>query len=308
MSRKGTIYAGCSFTWGQGLWMYHEGDEHIPSSEEYTKDDMRIPEAAFNLRRTLGWPQIVSNHLNTDPIVKRYNGGSDEESLKFIELVFGDKPHHRAILKDNYSLDEVDIIILQLTQPYRSGYYFEYKDKRYMVKGTPNLRNLDHVCEVAGFGEELWTPMGHLVIKKENLPMDIFLDYLVENNKTIDDFKNEHISYWTNEVYKSLKKYYDLGKKVFLLTWTDEYLDFIKENDFLNKRLITFVYNGKHYDCIEHLQINEDKDGQRMYIETENYNQQRNTGWDSHPSKLCHEIIADNVIKKISNEHLHRFI
>ena len=133
--------------------------------------------------------------------------------------------------------------------------------------------------------------MGHLVIKKENLPMDIFLDYLVENNKTIDDFKNEHISYWTTEVYKSLKKYYDLGKKVFLLTWTDEYLDFIKENDFLNKRLITFVYNGKNYDCIEHLQKNEDKDGQRMYIETENYNQQRNTGWDSHPSKLCHEII-----------------
>ena len=91
MSRKGTIYAGCSFTWGQGLWMYHEGDEHIPSSEEYTKDNMRIPEPAFNLRRTLGWPQIVSNHLNTDPIVKRYNGGSDEESLKFIELVFGKK-------------------------------------------------------------------------------------------------------------------------------------------------------------------------------------------------------------------------
>ena len=53
--------------------------------------------------------------------------------------------------------------------------------------------------------------------------MDIFLDYL------IDDFKNEHISYWTNEVYKSLKKYYDSGKKVFLLTWTDEYLDFIRK-------------------------------------------------------------------------------
>ena len=45
-------------------------------------------------------------------------------------------------------------------------YYFEYKDKRYMVKGTPNLRNLDHVCEVAGFGEELWTPMGHLLKRK----------------------------------------------------------------------------------------------------------------------------------------------
>ena len=60
--------------------------------------------------------QIVSNHLNTDPIVKRYNGGSDEESLKFIEIVFGKISHHRGILKDNYSLDEVDIIILQLTQ------------------------------------------------------------------------------------------------------------------------------------------------------------------------------------------------
>ena len=37
MSRKGTIYAGCSFTWGQGLLMYYEGDDvHVPSAQEYT--------------------------------------------------------------------------------------------------------------------------------------------------------------------------------------------------------------------------------------------------------------------------------
>ena len=45
------------FYMGTGLWMYHEGDEHIPSSEEYTQDNMRILHHS-NLRRTLGWLRL----------------------------------------------------------------------------------------------------------------------------------------------------------------------------------------------------------------------------------------------------------
>ena len=305
MSRKGTIYAGCSFTWGQGLWMYYEGDDvHVPSAQEYTIEHKRIPEQAFKLRKTLGWPQMVSDYLGTEPIVKRYNGGCDEETVRFIEMVFGEPPHHKGMLKENFDLDEVEYIIIQTTQPYRSPFYFDYKGQRYMVKGTPNLRNLDHVNRIAGFGEELFTALGHLIIEEENLPLEIFLDYLIDNGKTLDDFKHEHIQRWTNELSKILKKYHDLGKKVYLLSWTDEYLDYIKKDSFLNERFIKLTYKDKVYDCIEYLQVNEDKEGERMYIDTENYNNpNRKPGMDTHPSKLCHKIIAENVIQAISNKN-----
>ena len=50
----------------------------------------------------------------------------------------------------------------------------------------------------------------------------------------------------------------------------------------------------KNYDCIEHLQKNEDKDGQRMYIETEKLQSTKKHSWN--PSKLAMKYL-DNVIK-----------
>ena len=59
-------------------------------------------------------------------------------------------------------------------------------------------------------------------------------------------------------------------------------------------RLIAFEYNNKTYDCIRtmmneniHLHINSD------------YEHFEITPTDHHPSKECHRIMADAVIKKI---------
>ena len=122
---KGIIFTGCSFTWGQGLWMYYDKDIKIPMSIEYTGglDNMdkewksiRVPEEAYELHKTLGWPTKVAEYLNGTPIIKRYNGGNDDESIRFIDEVFGNNDvsvNEHSIVKKNYDIENVDYIFFK---------------------------------------------------------------------------------------------------------------------------------------------------------------------------------------------------
>ena len=63
-----------------------------------------------------------------------------------------------------------------------------------------------------------------------------------------------------------------------------------------NTQFTIFDFNGKKYSCIREL-MNENRflhiNGDNEYFE--------DTPKDHHPSKQCHRIIADNVIKKIES-------
>ena len=124
--KKGIIFSGCSFTWGQGLWMYYDKDIKIPMSIEYTggRDNMdvewkstRVPEEAYELHKTLGWPTKVAEYLNGTPIIKRYNGGNDEESIRFINEVFGNTDISN--ISPNTSGIKIIIISIQLLVIYK---------------------------------------------------------------------------------------------------------------------------------------------------------------------------------------------
>lgn len=91
--------------------------------------------------------------------------------------------------------------------------------------------------------------------------------------------------------------YESKGIKTLILNWEVDYMPFYKNDKWMSDRLVTFEYNEKSYDTIrtmmeknKHLHIDYDYE----YFEV--------TPTDNHPSKKCHRLIADAVIKKIKNK------
>ena len=324
--KKGIIFCGCSFTWGQGLWMYYDKDIKIPMSIEYTggRDTMdvewkcvRVPEEAYELHKTLGWPTKVAEYLNGTPIVKRYNGGNDNESIRFIDEVFGNtdiSTNKYSMVKKNYDIDDVDYIFFQTTQPYRCDFEFKYNNKDYKMWSTPNLQNFERVSEMVFV-------QGHGVQERQHskkIGERIFIDWLIDNNYTFDDFEKIHTEQVMDRVESVLKKYSEMGKKVYLLNWTGDYWKAIKDRPFLKDIHIPFNYKGFTYNSIHELQMHytnteqhcsgtkycEECKGVKMMIDNDKdvipFN--RKTHRDEHPSKLCHEIIAENIINKLKDE------
>ena len=324
--QKGIIFSGCSFTWGQGLWMYYDKDIKIPMSIEYTggKDNMdvewksiRVPEEAYELHKTLGWPTKVAEYLNGTPIVKRYNGGNDNESIRFIDEVFGNtdiSTNKYSMVKKNYDIDDVDYIFFQTTQQYRCDFEFKYNNKDYKMWSTPNLQNFERVSEMVFVQGQGVQERQH----SKKIGERIFIDWLIDNNYTFDDFEKIHTEQVMDRVESVLKKYSEMGKKVYLLNWIGDYWKAIKDRPFLKNIHIPFNYKGFTYNSIDELQMHytnteqhcsgtkycEECKGVKMMIDNDKdvipFN--RKTHRDEHPSKLCHEIIAENIINKLKDE------
>lgn len=64
------IFAGCSFTYGEGLWR-ETGDTHQNSvNQKYLVENR--------------WLTQVSNHFNITPVTKKHNGGNHIWSIQFV--------------------------------------------------------------------------------------------------------------------------------------------------------------------------------------------------------------------------------
>ena len=68
--KKGILFAGCSFTWGQGLY-YYSGLETLkePAPEQF--DKKLIKDAHLRFMWTIRFPRLVANHFETFEIVKK---------------------------------------------------------------------------------------------------------------------------------------------------------------------------------------------------------------------------------------------
>lgn len=303
MNNGEIICAGCSYTWGQGLWSYLETEKFIPNYWEYISGEYPIPEEGEILREQLRWPRFVAENFNLKEIVKPHNGGTDYESIDFINTLLDENevrhflcengyapthPSNSNIEKKPLKLKNCKWIVFQTTQLYRSPFSFEYKGENYRLVSTPNLRNLDRLERIQINGNEL-----EYVVQPN---FDIFYDWLIENGGNFESFKKRHAKHMTSRIEETLKKYNEMGINVALLSWTDEYLDTIKNSEFLSNIFIDLEYNGKTYKCIEKMQ----EDNTHLFLNVDP-SVKHDTRGDEHPSKECHEIIAKNVIRYIEN-------
>lgn len=281
------IFAGCSFTWGQGLWSYLETDEHVPSYEEYIFENMSLPTGSYELRDKLRFPTLVSNHFNKTPIVKIPNGGSEYESIQFINQLFNPSDGYSFLTSRNLNYEDVDYIILQTSQIFRNYFSFHYLGDEYRITSTPSCKNLDRLTKVVYDTDK----NRH---ENEIANFDILYKWLDDNDYSIDTLISIMHGQVLDKVETTLKFYESKGIQTRILCWQNEQLSLIFKSDFLSKRFIPLEYENQVFNSIE--------DMYRQYPElmlTKDPTVLHDPGSDSHPSKKCHEIISNSIIKHI---------
>ena len=252
---KGIIFAGCSFTWGQGLYYYSDMKNVIPQTDENFQQ-RNLTNAHINYKNTLRFPRLVANHFKTFEIVKKQNGGSDKDSIDFVNRIFNEDN-----TDGRYYMEEIEYIIFQTSQITRNGYEFIYNNTKYNI-------NQSH----------------------SNKP---FINWLLEQNLTYDQW----FTNFCKESFEMIKNFFifyeEKGIKCRILCWQNDLLSHIKNDEYMFNRFITL----ENYDTINDLVIN----NKHMLI-SKDYLNFENPINDRHPSKLCHQIIAQNIIKYIENE------
>ncbi len=267
---NGIVFAGCSFTWGQGLYYY----SNIPTLKECLPnryDKSLLTDAHNMFRKTLYYPRLVANHFNTFEISMIQNGGSDEISLNYLKDVFGLTNPSLNYIKEKYSFDEVQYIIFQTSEPRRNVYHYNYA-------------NIDGSVDKCEFGTFVQKPNDNKFIK-----------YLIEQRKcTMDEWFADHCKDWFQQIKQNLEFYESKNIKTFVLNWQMDYNKYFETDEWMQNRLIKFKYNNIEYDTIRTM-MNENKN-LSINFDYENFEIPPK---DLHPSKECHKIIADAIIEKI---------
>ena len=216
---KGIIFAGDSFTWGQGLYFYSELPKlFYPEFNQYIQNNVTKSHELF--KNSKSFTRLVSNYFNTFEVKKEKNGGSDEQSLEFIDNLF----------KNDFIYDDFDFLILQTTQPFRTKFDFVYDDVEYSLILNPWLNE---------FYEH----------------QDIFLKWCDLHKYTYEDFEQIHIKQIVNKIKNKFIELESKGIKCLLFCWTKDYINDIKSDLFLNDRFIAIDYNNESFDCLDHLTL-----------------------------------------------------
>ncbi len=293
---NGIVFAGCSFTWGQGLY-YYSNLKHIPKFGDWVKDYSLMTNAPINFKNTIRFPRLVANHFSTFEVCRETNGGSDEMSFKFLEVLFTrDKvekglQHYAFLTTQFYEHDEIEYIIFQSSQPQRCSYGIDYEGKKYLVYINDNSSNRTRVSVLHETG--LQTDLN------EEEGLDIVYGWLQNNDLTVDDLYDLHIKNQVNIMKKNFMYYESKGIKIKLLLWVNDLLGEILKDEYLKRKLIPLYHDGKKFTTIggmflydETFLIEKDLHGFNNLIPDI-------AQGDRHPSKRLNEILAKNIIKSI---------
>lgn len=273
---KGLLFGGCSFTWGQGLYHYSDLERLYNSEISHLFDPRYVTLAQIKMMETMRFSRLVANHFKTFDIQKNQNGGSEDVTFDFLATIFHTHPDGSSrsphLSTDRYDYDDFDFFIVQLSQIYRNRFNFTLNGEKEtaIVWNSVNGSNVDNF--------KIW-------MTKNNLDVD----------EWVEIFKNIQI----RRLIKNFQFLESVGIKCRHLSWEDDLIDRIKSNEYLNKRFITIEYNLVKYTNIARLMhIN-------RYLEiSKDFENFTNPPKDGHPSKKCHEIIAESIIKNIESTHV----
>jgi hypothetical protein len=259
---KGIIFAGCSFTWGQGLYFYSDLPD-VPKIGDVDYHDNKFKDSHFKFKDTLRFPRLVANHFNTFEVVKKQNGGSDKHSIEFVKNLFNDK---------SFVYEDFSYLIFQASQIVRNTFKFDYMGKSYDIN----------------------VPGKHHTYTDNEM---MFLNWLTDSGINYDQwyelFKIQVITNIKNFLIYIEEK----GIKTKILLWQDDLLNLVENDAFLSERFIILEYENKPYKCIDYVI----KMNKGMTIGTD-YENLIDPIHDTHPSKKCHQIIANSIIKNIENK------
>ena len=267
--KKGIVFAGCSFTWGQGLYYYSKmSTVKEPAPEQF--EQKLVTDAHKRFMATLRFPRLVANHFETFEIVKKENGGSEDESLLFLDYIFTNRNGLTHLLEEKFSYEEIGYAVFQTSQPGRCSFTFTHKGNEHKMNWIGSSQGIQR----------------------------IFFEWMEENG--IGGFPEWYVEHCKQQV-KKIKEMFELleskGIKCIILNWQDDYVKYVKEDPYLHDRMVYLNYNGTEYTNIDYMmRLNNGLTVRDDFDELGEHPPK-----DSHPSKKCHRIIADAVIKKIES-------
>lgn len=290
--RRGIICAGCSFTWGQGLYYYY----NLPTIMEPPVGKFYrhlINDAHLRAMESLRYPRLLADKLNTFEVVYPGNGGANHGIVDYWQQVFNPTRHRYyenydmkklmerrcfgdgmyVISEPNYDMDEFAYITFQFTMPTRTPYEFKYS---------------------AGVFKQ------HIPFDDKNNSLPQLQEYLLENNITFTEMHQEHCLNILNKVKSFLQGFENQGVKARILSWPQEMVSYILDDPWMCERLITFHYKENVYTSLESLM----EENREMRISTDPFFTV--PPGDNHPSKQCHELIAESLLNTMDKNWVYR--
>jgi hypothetical protein len=291
---NGMIFAGCSFTWGQGLY-YYSNLKRIPTMEEWNFDYYLVNNAHINYKNGVRYARLVANHFKTFEVCRDTNGGSDELSIKFIRQILGmesdNAPKLHYLSKEKFYYDDIDYVIFQTTQPYRSAFIFNYENVDYYL--WPNSGN-GYFARIAKLNSN------NIYEDITDDPIGLFSKWLDQTNSTLEDWLKNHIEFVFNNIKTLMIELEEKGIKTKVWNWQNDYVDMMKKDDFFKSRFITLNYKNSKYDCFDDLI----QKVPNAMISKDYASFNNKPPLDHHPSMMCQKIIADSIIQSIENNYL----
>lgn len=268
---KGIIFAGCSFTWGQGLYYY----SNLPSLKEpapFCYDGTIVKDTHVRHMQTLRFPRLVANHFNTFELVHPNNGGSNNVAVDWWSKSFaGNEEPSFWSIPNPVNRSDISCIVFQCTYWHRHFFDMHFQGNKYHIACAEAY---DHPYS------------------------DFFTKWLVEQNLTLEEWEAQRRNIDMSNIKTFLQDAEHYGIKTVLLTWPDNNVEYIKKDPWLYERFMQIEYKGKTYDSMETLMENNTN-----LVIVSDYDYFIEPPKDLHPSLECHRVMADNIIK-----HLEKYV
>jgi hypothetical protein len=271
---KGMVFAGCSFTWGEGLHLYSDVCD-ISYTKNQNFNIHNIKESHKKCIETNRFARKVANHFDTWELCREKNGGSNLDNLEFIKKSFGINEDYTLQPNSTFNIKDISCLVFQITHPER-GPFLLYSNKD-NIKYKMHIMSLDNES------------LNNQPEEKEKL-IKLYEEYGDSFESQISKTLFDELE----ELFIFLEKHNIVCK---ILLWQERVGKSIENNKFLGDRLITLSYRKKVYKSIEELTDRYSK--LAILGHFKKFGVQMN---DQHPSKLCHQLIAENIINNLEND------
>lgn len=255
------VFVGCSFTHGHGLWTY--GDFSGKRQDDSPNEDKINTFERFT--QSQRFPRLVANYFNSWEFVRRDYSGDDENSIGLINHIFQIDSPIRYFENIKFDFEDISHLIFQTSYIDRCPFIYNQE--------TKERKRLDHIDE------------RHVV--------NTLLKWGFED---VDDYYDALRLQWYTEIKKTFLFLESKGITCYIMSITDDYLNFIEEDSYMRDKFIEITYENKIFSTIQDLF---EYDKKLMIVNDTDV--LKNPPFDLHPSLKCHKILSKSIIEKIEN-------
>lgn len=287
--KKGMVFAGCSFTWGQGAHYYSALESIVPDRDHGFNLGVMNP-IHHLFREKFRWANQVANHFDSVALTHPKNGGANDQIVEYWNACFSEReprpvrafnPFDAHIMSQPIKYGDVSHFVFQFTHWMRTKFPLNV-DGHWMLVDTFEVSNLQNTHKKDIF-EKFIDQATHIEKSFTNSKLGVFHENVIKEDLI--------------RVKTLLKKLEDNGVKTYIISWPWDYIRGITEDEWLSKRFIRFAHNNRTFNCIE--EMIRDEKGMSIEKDTEFFDE---PPVDGHPSLKCHNVIAENVIRFIEED------